>query len=108
MVLTVFQTIGGAFFLSAAQSAFVNKLISVLPTTAPLVNPLSVVATGATEIRNVFPADQVPGILLAYMDGIKVSFAIAVGAVGAAFVVSLFSSWKRLNPEALSAATGAA
>ncbi len=83
-------------------------MVAVLPTTAPLVDPMTVIATGATQIRSVFSPDEVPGILLAYMAGIKVSFAIAVGAVGAAFVVSLFSSWKRLNPEALSAATGAA
>jgi MFS transporter, DHA2 family, glioxin efflux transporter len=106
--VAVFQTIGGAFLLSAAQSAFINKLVSVLPTSAPDVDPLAVIATGATELRNAFPAEQVPGILVAYMAGIKVTFAIAIGAVGLAFVISLFSSWRRLNPEALKATGGAA
>lgn len=67
-----------------------------------------VVLTGVTQIRTAFPADQVPGILMAYMAGLKVTFAIATGAIGLAFVVSIFSSWKRLNPEALKAAGGAA
>ncbi|KAH8657674.1 efflux pump antibiotic resistance protein [Xylariales sp. PMI_506] len=107
-VLMFFQTIGGAFLLSAAQSAFVNKLVSVLAYSAPGVDPSAVVATGATELRNVFTAEQVPGILVAYMAGLKVTFAIAVGAVGFAFVISLFSSWRRLNPEALKATGGAA
>ncbi len=83
-------------------------MIAELPITAPGVDPIAVIATGATQLRQAFPADQVPGILLAYMAGIKVAFAIAIGAVGAAFVVSLLSKWKKLNPEAMKAAGGAA
>jgi hypothetical protein len=104
---TVFQTVGGAFFVSAAQSAFVNKIISVAATTAPTVNPLMIIATGATQIRNVFTDEQIPGILVAYMAGIKVAFAIALAGVGTAFAISLFSSWGRLNRDALKN-TGAA
>lgn len=66
------------------------------------------VATGATQIRAVFTADQVPGILVAYMAGIKVALAISIGATGVAFLVSLFSSWKTLNMEAHKGAGGAA
>ena len=103
-----FQTVGGAFILSGAQSAFVNQLLAKLPEYAPNVDPHIIIATGATQIRTAFPADQVPGILMAYMAGIKVTFAIATAAVGLAFVISIFSSWKRLNMEALKAAGGAA
>lgn len=105
LVYTVFQTIGSAFLLSAAQSAFVNKIATVLRSSTPDVDVATVIATGATEIRNVFPADQVPGIVIAYMEGLRVTFAIAATAVGLAFVVSFFSSWKRLK---LNAAGGAA
>ncbi|KAH8881957.1 MFS general substrate transporter [Thozetella sp. PMI_491] len=107
-IIMFFQTIGGAFLLSAAQSAFVNKMVGMLPSVAPNVDPMAVIATGATELRHAFSADQVPGILIAYMAGIKVAFAIAIGSVGAAFILSLFSKWQRLNPEALKAAGGAA
>lgn len=79
-----------------------------MPTTAPGVDPAAVVATGATQIRAVFTADQVPGIVKAYMAGIKVALAIAIGATGVAFLVSLFSSWKRPKTEALKNADGAA
>ena len=68
---------------------------------APGVDPSAVVATGATEIREAFTAEELPGILRAYMAGIKVSAGIAIGATGFAFLVSLFSRWKRLNTEAL-------
>ncbi|KAK4157152.1 hypothetical protein C8A00DRAFT_40385 [Chaetomidium leptoderma] len=98
-IILFFQTVGGAFWVSAAQSAFVNTMMNRLATSAPTVNPLMLLSTGATQIRQVFPAEVVPGILVAYMAGIKTALAIAVGAVGVAFVVSLFSNFKRLNSD---------
>jgi hypothetical protein len=83
--------------VSAAQSAFVNKMINVLPATAPGVDPAAVIATGATQIHSAFAADQLPGIVLAYMAGIKVAFALSIGATGVAFLAGLFCSWNRLH-----------
>ena len=83
-------------------------MIEVLPTYAPGIDPMAVIATGATQIRTMFPADSVTGILMSYMAGIKVAFAIGTASVGFSFVLSLFSDWRRLNAEALKAAGGAA
>lgn len=107
-IILFFQTIGGAIFVSAAQSAFVNKIINTITTTAPNVAPLQIIGTGATMLRTVFTGEELDGVLIAYMEGLKVAFAIATAGVGMAFVVSLFSSWKRLNPEVLKSAGGAA
>ncbi|OAA56295.1 efflux pump antibiotic resistance protein [Niveomyces insectorum RCEF 264] len=107
-VIMFFQTIGGAFMLSAAQSAFVNHMLVELPKKAPTVVPLTVVNTGATEIWSTFGPDVLPGVLQAYVSGIRVAFAIAIGGVGAAFAISFFSSWKRLDPEAMKAVGGGA
>ena len=96
----VFQTIGGAALIGAAQSGFVNQLLNKLPSTAPGVNPALVVAAGATELREVFSADDLDGILVAYMAGIKVAFAITIGAVGFSFPISLLSKWKRISTAA--------
>jgi hypothetical protein len=100
--------IGGAFFLSAAQSAFNNTMISTLAFTAPGVDPAIVLATGATQIRSAFTAAEVPGIVAAYMAGLKVVFAIAAGAFGFASLISLCGSWKKLNALALKNTGGAA
>ncbi|KAI0895981.1 MFS general substrate transporter [Annulohypoxylon nitens] len=99
--LYFFQVIGGAFSTSAAQCTFVNVLTLVLPSTAPEVNPQLVVASGASELRNIFPANQIPGILLAYMEGLKAAFAVSVGMAGLSFVLSLACPWNRLNPKSL-------
>ncbi|PLB51671.1 putative MFS multidrug transporter [Aspergillus steynii IBT 23096] len=85
MVLTV-QTIGGAIFVSAGQSALSNVLLRVLPRESPDLDPLQVVTTGATELRATFPSDQIPGILTAYMEGIKAAFIIATVASSLATV----------------------
>ncbi|KAJ5495550.1 MFS general substrate transporter [Penicillium diatomitis] len=99
--LYYFQVLGGAFSISSAQCAFVNVLLSSLRTSAPGVNPLLVVNTGATELRSVFTAEQLQGIVRAYMEAIKASFAVGIGMVGIAFVLSLICPWKRLHAGAV-------
>lgn len=102
-MLLFFQTLGGAFMVSAAQAAFVNTLVTVLPRSAPGIDPLIVVSTGATELRKVFLVDQIPGILVAYMRGLKISFAIGLGSTGVAFVIiTVFQRYNKLNTSAIS------
>jgi MFS transporter, DHA2 family, glioxin efflux transporter len=96
----VFQTIGGSFSISAAQSGFVNKMITTLASIAPDVDPFKVIATGATQIRTAFPEDQVDSIVIGYMAGLKVAFAIMTGTCGMAFLLSMGVSWKRIHGDA--------
>jgi hypothetical protein len=95
-IALVFQTIGGAFSTSSGQAAFVNRLLHELPRTAPRVNPGLVILTGASELHNVFPPDVLPGVLQAYMAGIKAAFAVGVGFSGAAFISAWFIPWGKL------------
>ncbi|KAK3359670.1 major facilitator superfamily-domain-containing protein [Lasiosphaeria hispida] len=104
-IILFFQTIGGAFLVSAAQAAFVNQLLLNAPAD---ISPLVIIGTGATQIRSVFTPEQLPAILIAYMAGIKAALAIAVGAVGVSFLISLFYGFRRLNREAAASAGGAA
>lgn len=67
-----------------------------------------VIGTGATQIRRVFPAEQVPTIVLAYMAGIKVALALVVALVGFTCVIVVFVPRARLNAEALKKSGGAA
>ncbi|KAL3474760.1 MFS general substrate transporter [Aspergillus californicus] len=92
-----FQTLGGAFSIAAAQSAFVNGIIKYVQANAPDLDAMQTIATGATQLRDAFPAEQVPAVIDAYMSGIKNAFAIGIGLAGAAFLISLFSSWQRLH-----------
>ena len=59
--------------------------------------PLAVVFTGATDIRKAFPTAVIPGILRAYMDGLRVAFALGVAAAGGMMVTALISKWHNLK-----------
>ncbi|KAF7591439.1 hypothetical protein BBP40_001541 [Aspergillus hancockii] len=48
--------------LGAGQSMLSNLPLTKLPSVVPTVEPSSAIATGATEIRHVFPADAISGI----------------------------------------------
>ncbi|KAI4211844.1 MAG: hypothetical protein LQ351_005335 [Letrouitia transgressa] len=104
-IILFFQTIGGSFFVAAGQTAFANKLIGSIPKNAPGVDPHLVVATGATELRETFGADQIDGVIRSYLDGVQVAFAIGIGLVGFSVVAAAFAPLKRINA---GKATGAA
>jgi len=89
--------IGAGGFISAAQSIFTNILINRLAVTAPSVDPSQVIATGATDLHSVFSSDVLPGILRAYMDGLKGTYGLATGALTLASVLSVFVEWTSIK-----------
>lgn len=99
-LITVSSYLGGSFFVVAAQASFINRLLFLLPKMAPGVDPTKVVGTGATLLRTTFDPAHLPGILRAYMSGLRVTFAIAVGGIGVALLLSLFNGWRRSNAAA--------
>ena len=99
-----FQTIGGALFVSAGQTAWANRLITRLPVTAPTVDPALVIATGATQLRHVFSEEQIAGILVAYMDGLKLTFALVIALAGVTVPIAMAARWKNIKPSATTAA----
>lgn len=75
-----------------------------MPVLVPGVSPALVIATGATELRAVFSAEQLPGIVLAYMDGLKLTFALAVALAGVTLPIALFAKWQSVKPKVPGAA----
>ncbi|PNY29981.1 Uncharacterized protein TCAP_00109 [Tolypocladium capitatum] len=97
--ILVFQCLAGSFFISAAQSAFVNNLILSLPKNAPGVTAMKVMNTGSAELRNVFPSEVLPGVVRSYMDGLKIAFAISLAASGVSFLFTVMNRWHKINKE---------
>ncbi|KAF9881763.1 efflux pump antibiotic resistance [Colletotrichum karsti] len=91
------QTTGAAVLVSAAQAAFGNVLLQEAQMTAPDIKPEALIMTGVGSLRQVFRPDQLAGILVAYMRGLKITFAIVIGAVVLAFSMSTYVPWKRLG-----------
>jgi hypothetical protein len=96
-----FQTIGGSLFISAGQAGFANRLLARIPVTAPGASPALVIATGATDLRKVFSTHDIPGIIAAYLDGLKVAFAIAIATACLSFILAFAPRWRKLNDKDL-------
>lgn len=107
MVLFV-QTIGGAFYVSAGQTAYQNVLLQKLAINVPSIDAQSIINVGTTEIRSYFPAEDIPGILQSYMDGLRVAYAIAIASTGLAIFIALASKWPWINLKGKVQAGGAA
>ncbi|RAH81279.1 MFS general substrate transporter [Aspergillus japonicus CBS 114.51] len=107
-IVNFFVTVGGSFFLSAAQSAFNNQLLQEMARRLPDLDPSMVLGVGATQIRQAYTPSQVPVVIDAYVVGLKAVFAITVAAFGVSTIVGFFGSWKRLHADSLKKAAGGA
>ncbi|PHH80592.1 hypothetical protein CDD80_851 [Ophiocordyceps camponoti-rufipedis] len=107
-MMLCFQTLGGAIWTSAAQSAFVNRMIATLPELAPGIDPMKVVATGAGQLRSVFGAGELHGVLAAYLEGIRTAFILSSVIGGGACLLGVFLPWKRLDVVAVRENSGGA
>lgn len=89
--------IGGAYFISAAQSIFANKLIHYLQLNVPGINPMAVISIGATQFRSSLPASSVPGIVLSYMQSLHVVFILAIVLAGLSTTAAGFAQWRKIH-----------
>lgn len=71
-------------------------MLVVLPISAPGVDAARLISTGASELRSTFTLEELPGITVAYMHGLKAVFALLIGFSGIAFLATLAIPWRRL------------
>ena len=93
----VVQTIGGAFLVSAGESAFEAVLTKRLRESDPAVSPLAVIGTGATDVRTAFAPADLPFILRAYTEGIQTAFIVAITLACLCTVVAFGAKWQKLQ-----------
>jgi hypothetical protein len=96
-VVMVSQTLGGALFLSFAQTVFENGLINTLVTSAPGVDPQTIIAAGAAGVRASVTSAQLPGVLIAYNKAINEDFYLAAGASAAVFMFAWGMGFKSIK-----------
>ncbi|KAJ1323001.1 MFS transporter DHA2 family glioxin efflux transporter [Microdochium nivale] len=83
------QFLGGAIGVSIAQALFNNRLLSALAQHAPGLDAQIVLHTGATELRTAFSEQDVPGVIAAYLDGLRWVWILTIAMMGFAMVLSL-------------------
>ena len=72
------QQLGGAIFVPVGQNVFNTKLISGLISISKDLDPHMIVNTGATALRNIVPAGDLPEVLMRYNEALKWAFIVAV------------------------------
>jgi hypothetical protein len=73
-VVNLFMNLGSAVAVSVAQSVFHSYLPGLLRRHAPGVDPAAVLGAGATSVRGLVPPAQLPGLLVAYNEGLTLMF----------------------------------
>ena len=96
-VVSFFQFFGGAIMVALSQTAFSNILRTGLEHFAPELDPRIVLESGATDIRNLVPADQVQGLTNAYNDAITKTMYLAMAASLLAFGSALGLGWQKIE-----------
>ncbi|KAK8856647.1 Major Facilitator Superfamily protein [Apiospora arundinis] len=98
-----FQIIGGSLCVSGAQAAFASVMVKSAAQYVPGIDTEQLISVGATQLRSVYPPEQIDGIVHAYMDGLKTVFAFGIALLGLSFVFTLVPKWDELRPGAASA-----
>ncbi len=75
-------------------------MLAKLASIAPSIRGQRVIDAGASDLRKVFSAEELPKVLIAYMHGLKAAFALSVAFCGIALIATLFVPWRRLATHA--------
>ncbi|MCJ1436570.1 hypothetical protein MMC27_005950 [Xylographa pallens] len=90
------QALGGAVFVSVAQTVFANSLVAGLSGVAGL-DAIDVVSTGATEIRNLVPADDLGVVLQAYNRALTDAYTVALATACFSAVGAFAVEWRSVK-----------
>jgi hypothetical protein len=97
-IIVFSQTLGGALFIAVAQNIFTNHLVSnVAAANLEGLNPAAVLATGATELKNVFPEKILPAVLSAYNGALTQAFYVSTGTACITIIGALCIEWKSVK-----------
>ncbi|KAM5347709.1 hypothetical protein ACJ41O_007533 [Fusarium nematophilum] len=101
------QTLGGALFVTAGHSVFVNSLVDRVREYVPDLDPRVVLETGATNIREVIRAEWVDGVVLAYNDAFTVASLVSAATASATIIGGVLTEWKSVRGRNVEMAGGA-
>lgn len=99
------QSLGGAIFVSVAQSVLNQKMVAGLTElNIPDFDPNVVVSLGATELRHYVPPEFLDRVLVVYNDAITGTFLVALIVAALSLVGSLLTEWKSVKGKNLKGA----
>ncbi|KAF4979889.1 hypothetical protein FZEAL_4000 [Fusarium zealandicum] len=99
-VLVFSQVFGGAIFVSMANVIFNSKLHDELVARLPDVDASAVIDAGAAALRDAVGVEDLPQALLAYSEGVRAAFLLAVAASCGMFITSWGMGWNDIRKKA--------
>lgn len=91
------QLFGAAIFVSVGESVLTNRLVSYISRNVPSVDAVAAAGAGATNIRNVIPAESLHGVLQAYNDALTQVFEIVLVMACLTAIGSVVMEWRSVK-----------
>lgn len=91
------QQLGGAIAVSVGQNVFDSKLVSGLLSIVPGLSPADVVNTGATELRNIVPSQDLQLVLTVYNSALRQVFVFGTATACIAAFGAFALEWKSVK-----------
>ncbi|KND91004.1 putative HC-toxin efflux carrier TOXA [Tolypocladium ophioglossoides CBS 100239] len=91
------QQLGGAIFVSVGQNVLNTKLISGLVSVVKDLDPQTIVNTGATTLRNVVPAADLPAVLVMYNEALRWVFIVGAVMASLSALGSFTLEWRSVK-----------
>lgn len=99
--VSFFQTLGGAVFISVAQTLFQNGLYDGIKQDAPSLDASIFLNSGATQIRQILSQmgqlDKLDAVLEAYILGLRHTFWVTTACAITAFCLACGLEWKSVK-----------
>lgn len=91
------QMLGGAIFVSVGQNVFDSNLVKGLTSIVHGLDPSEIVNTGATDLRNIVPANDLQGVLVAYNAALRKAFIVATVMAGVSIFGAALVRWRSVK-----------
>ncbi|KAI9796324.1 MAG: hypothetical protein M1835_004315 [Candelina submexicana] len=97
-VTLFFMQLGGALSLPIANAAFVDGLRSALIKQTKAISPQAAIRAGPTNLRSLTDnKDVLFALRMSYLQAVKNSFYLALGAVASAVIFGACMEWRRMD-----------
>ncbi|KAH8423653.1 MDR family MFS transporter [Aspergillus melleus] len=106
-ILSFSQTIGGAVFISVAQTAFTSRLTHELLAKVPDLDPFVVLDSGASDLAGHVPKKYLSVVIWAYSNGLKNTFIVGTVMAALSVIGSTFVEWNSVKGKKIEAGIAA-
>lgn len=91
------QMLGGAIFISVGQNIFTSNLVTRLTALNHGLTPGQIINTGATDLRDALPANELHDVLVEYNLALRQVFLVATVVSALSLLGALMMEWRSVK-----------